>query len=439
MLAAAGQVQYWISGAAPGQEARVTAPITHWRPSQWHHVAVTWTGINSGKPEAEICLYLDGKLAHRRGGLRLDVGLVAEVLDLGRDSDGSPDYAHADVDEFYVYGRCLTAEEILRAVEMAKGEQADVDIHRPSPLSSKERRGNSAWKYRCRAQVDPRRAQGKRTAVRMPWDVQQDLRSLDVFGMVDPASIRVVPGDGVSNPYSPEASPVPLAIEPGAIVWQIPVDETGGAVTESYVYFDVARFDTSAPLYLKPPPGPPDQATSGQRLSLPDFASETYQDAWDFDDGDFEGIDGWGRGAECLKNRQVKDGILSFDVSEDPYFIWGDMWSGGHPTQRPVAIDLKRYPVLEMKVRQSCPSAEWEVMARAGSPHLMQHKFHVTGTGWWIVRVDLVREARFGSVLDAFRIDPTARIQAAHVEIDWNAHEARREPVETIPASPSHD
>ncbi|MHB8902517.1 MAG: LamG-like jellyroll fold domain-containing protein, partial [Thermoguttaceae bacterium] len=105
LTAGAGQLRYWICGAEPGQTVSLSTPIHDWQPAEWHHLAITWANINSGRSDARVALYVDGKLAESREGLRLDVGPIGEVLDIGRDSDASADYATADYDEFYLYAQ----------------------------------------------------------------------------------------------------------------------------------------------------------------------------------------------------------------------------------------------------------------------------------------------------------------------------------------------
>lgn len=434
LVAAQGQLDCWIRGKEPGQEVRLRAPIANWRPGQWHHVAVTWNNLNSGQADAELCLVVDGQRVGHRSGLRLDIGPINELLDIGRDSDGSPDYAEADLDEFYLYPCALSAADIRRAVELGHTRsEAHEQAFPPQPSIAEKRsvRGwwNDAWRFRCPVKVNPLNPSGEKVAVRLPWNLQDDLSALGVFGTIAPASVRVVPGG------QRDAAPLPVSVEPDAIAWEMPAGKSSQWPQTVHVYFDVTQYDLSIPLFLRPQRGAwPAMAT--EPASLPDYATLTCQDAWDFNEGDFEGIDGWGNGTNSLRNRQVKDGLFSMDVSDDPYFIWGDMWGSGQKLNRPVAIDVTAYPVLEMRVRQSCPSAQWQIFGRAGTPHLMQHEFPVHGTGWQIVRVHLLKEARWGGVLDAFRIDPTDRVANARVEIDWirliNFTEAERDAVEML-------
>lgn len=435
LVAAQGQLQCWISGSEPGQDIRLNASIAAWQPNQWRHVAVTWTNLSSGRADGELCVYVDGQRTGQRSGFRLDQGPIDQQMDIGRDSDGSPDYADADFDEFYIYAQALSAADIKRAVSLAQTGGKPIATQ---PSASPSNASVSGWwnrtsRFRCQATVNPRKPLGDKLAVRLPWNVQDDLSALGVFGAIDPASIRVVSGEGQGG------KPLAVAVEPDTLVWQMPGGSASQWPQTVAVYFDILQYDMSVPLFLQPQRRASASGSTAP-VSLPDYATETYHDAWDFDEGDFEGIDGWGNGPDCLKNRQVKSGVLSMDVSEDPYFIWGDMWGNGRKPNRPVAIDLKAYPVLEMKIRQSCPSAEWEIYGRAGTPQLMSHRFPVHGTGWQVVRVDLVKEAHWGGVLDAFRIDPTSHVAKAHVEIDWirlvNITEATRAPVEML-GSPS--
>jgi len=427
VLAAGGKLNFGVYPAGAGMQTAVEAPVGDWQPGQWHHVAVTWENLNSGKADAQLCLYVDGKLAAQKGGLQIDVGPVSDTLDVGRDSDGSPDYGDADFDEFYLYGRALSADEIAKAVALVTQPE-------PAPRSVVAGKWRSdwwedAWHFRCRANVD---STTPGIGVRLPLDFQTDLSALGVAGALDPASLRVVPCEAKTGQCAKDAKPLAVEAGDGELLWRLP--ERGGQQVQ--VYFDVIALDAALPLFVRAAgrSWPEPRAVEARRV--PDYATDTYGDAWDFNEGDFEGIDQWGNHDWCLKNKQVKDGVLSVDVSEDPWFIWGNMWSQVGKTERPVAIDLAKYPVLKMKVRQSCPVAQWEVLARVGRPELLTYKFEVKGQGWQVVRVDLRKDARWAGVMDAFRIDPTSEVAEAHVDIDWirltNETEGQRAAVETL-------
>lgn len=444
LTAGAGELRYWICGAQPEQQFALSAPIRDWQPAQWHHVAITWAQINSGRADAQLALYVDGQLVQSRSDLRLDVGPISDTLDIGRDSDASPDYAAADYDEFYLYARALSADEIRRGIERLKsGEPATVEpVRTGGPLPGW---WDSAWPFRCRARLAPREKLESGTAVRLPLDLQADLQALGIRAAIDPASLRVVPcsAETESRPHTPCADsahgvcrlPLATLVQPDAILWQPPPGET--AETPVEVYFHVREYETSIPLFARPRLPPQGQSAPPTKWTAPDYARDTYGKVWDFDqDDDFEGIDVFGNRPECFRDRHVRNGVLTFDAFQDAYVIWGDMWSSGMRTKRKVAIDLKTYPLLEMRVRQSCPQSEWEVMGRADSPQLMQYKFPVVGTGWQTIRIHLVKDAHFGGVLQAFRIDATSNLDNVHVEIDWirltNEATACRDPVEVL-------
>lgn len=437
LTAAKGKLQFTIYGAKADQRMMLDGDLHAWQAREWHHVAVTWSGINSGESTAVCRLYLDGRLVAEKHDLRLDIGPVAELLDIGRDSDHSPDYAQADYDEFYIYGRPLTEAEIGRAVALSKTGGQPPLAELPAGKQHADW-WNDAWPLRCRVRIQPRESHQARTAFRLPIEMQQDLHSLGIRGEIDPASVRVVPCDPQTGKSVAGARPLPVAIETNSILWQMPQPATG-AVREVCVYFGIAELEARIPLFVQSQryAWPASETT---KFSIPDYATDTYGQSWDFDrDGDFAGIDTWGNRPEFLRNRQVRNGVLSFDVTEDPYFIWGNMWSDSGRTHRPVAIDLKQYPLLMMRVRQSCSTAQWELYGRNDSPALLNHKFQVDGTGWQVIRIDLAREARWAGVLKAFRIDPTSHLANAHLEIDWirltNESLVARQPTEVWPAA----
>ena len=439
MVTGSGRLRFWINGSQAGQAARLEADIKTWESGQWHHVAASWTNLSSGRDDAQVCLYIDGRLVARQDGIRLDVGPVSDTFDIGRDSDGSPNYADADFDEVYIDGRALTETEIRHAVELVDQPAESLRL----PVESghwHSRWWNDAWPYRCRIHVRSKRRVEQGTVVQLPLDVQPDLNALGIAAQVDLASVRVVECDPVSGNCAKGAKPLAVVVRPEALSWSLPRSLDTGQSYAAQMYFGVIDYDTSVPLYLRRRARTWPGEASVPPPSLHDYASDTYGDAWDFDEDDFEEIDQFGNNRTCLQNQQVKDGVLTFDAWQDAYVIWGDMWGSGSRSKRPVAIDIANYPVLKMKVRQSCPSAEWEIFGRPqGANHLLKHKFRVTGQQWQIVRVDLVKDAHWGGVLSAFRIDATSHIDNVHVEIDWvrltNEVQATRAPLEIYPNS----
>ena len=439
LVASGGRFQAWIWGTDTTYRAALEAPIAAWQPREWHHVALTWHNINSGRDDARVVLYIDGSAVGVKTGIRLDAGAIADTMCIGRDADGSPDYAIADLDELYIYGEALDAAAVRRAANSARTAQTPPEA--PSPPGT----WRTDWwddASRCRCQVAvPRQTGTVTTIARTTFDVQSDLSALGLHTTLDPASVRVVPVDPQSGQCGSDAVPLPAWLDAGTLCVRLDATGANASAERLHVYFDTIELDFSVPLLARPRRrAAPSPAPDPGGNALPDYATETYGDAWDFAEDDLEGIDQWGNKPWCLKNRKVEGGLLSFDVSEDPWFIWGNMWGQVAGTQRPVAIDLGRYPILTMRVRQSCPSATWQLYGRpVGRDDLLRHEFEVKGQSWQTVRIDLRGDARWGGVLQAFRIDPTAEVADAHIDIDWVrlTHETRaeRKPVEVLPTS----
>jgi hypothetical protein len=416
-----GRLTATLYGAAAEQRANVTADVHPWRAEEWHHVALTWHGVNSGQADAELALYLDGTPVQRAQGLRLDAGPVSSILDVGRDSDASPDYAEASIDEFYVTAQALSPAEIAAAVARARqpGPEPAAQPAQTGPCPSDWWHG--AWRFRCRVTAPLSVAvAGSRPALRLPLTLGADLIALGLDVVPDPASYRLLPCDPDTGAVAADRAPLPVAQDGAALVWLLPEEAAGARAFSAWLYLGAVALDTTTPLWVRarstawPLPAPVAD------VSLADYATTAYGDAWDFDEGDFEAIDQWGNKPEYLRNREVRDGVLSMDVSTDPWFIWGDMWGQVPRSQRPVAIDLRRFPVLRMRIRQSCAAARWDLYGRIGTaPELLHHEFRVVGSDWQTVRIDLARDAGWGGTLSAFRIDPTSEVAEARVEIDW--------------------
>jgi len=421
IVAQGGRLSADLYGAKDGQRASLSVDIAPWRAGDWHHVALTWQGLNSGKAVAALELYVDGALAKRAQGLLLEAGPVSAVLDVGRDSDSSPDYAEADIDEVYVYGRALGPAEIAQAVAQARLPAAETAPQPAVEGACPPDWWQGAWRFRCRvtAPVPPAAAEARPT-LRLPLTLGGDLSALGLSAVPDPASYRLLPCDPESGTLTAGAAPLPTREEDGALVWLLPEKATGSKTFSAWLYVGAVALDVSTPLAVRARSTTWPAAPAAEALAAADYASIAYGDAWDFDEGDLEAIDQWGNRPEYIRNREVRDGVLSLDVATDPWFIWGDMWGQVPRSQRPVAIDLKQYPVLRLRVRQSCAAARWDLYGRVGvSPDLLHHEFRVTGSGWQILRLDLARDAGWGGTLSALRVDPTSEVAEAHVEIDW--------------------
>ena len=432
LSAAEGKLRLTIYGADAKPNVALSADIHDWKPHEWRHVACAWSGVNSGGSDAACRLFVDGQAVAEKQGFKLEVGSVNDTFDIGRDCDASPDYAQADLDEFYIYGRALTQSEISRAAALGREHRKTSLL--PLPTGKAHALWwNDAWPFRCRARIEPRESCQANTVFRLPLDMQADLSALSVRGELDAASVRVLPCDPRTGECSPDARPLPAAVVDDALVWQTPPGQPRAEAVQ--IYFGVAQLDACTPLFVETRRTAWPAADAAD-IRPADYAADAYGHSWDFDrDGDFANIDAWGNRPEFLRHRQVHNGLLSFDVSEDPYFIWGEMWGSARRAKRPVAIDLKKYPLLKMRVRQSCGSAEWELYGRRNdSAELLNYKFTVNGTGWQTLRIDLAADARWSGVLQAFRIDPTSHIADAHIDVDWiqltNEASAVREAVE---------
>ena len=395
---------------------------------QWHHIAWTWHGINSDQDNAELVLYVDGMPATRRADLRVTVGKIGPRIDIGRDSDGSPDYADAEYDELYIYPMALSADVIHHAVQRRR-QTADVsagDAGRRSVPSSLTDAARD-----CRFGIDvelPAGPAGPVTA-RVPLGIESDLAQLGLAGT--PRTGSLILRDADSHAV------IPHAVEGRDLLLSLTTDGTERS-RRLVAAFGLSQYDFSVPLVARRRTAPttPSNQTA---FTFADYAQTAYGDAWDFDEGDDEDIDQWGNKPSFVKNRRVEDGILKMTVTEDPWFAWGNLWGGRARLKRPVAIDLEQFNLLEMRVKQSCPSAEWTVFGLPVGGTLKHHAFRVEGSGWQIVRVDLREEARFHGTLAALRIDPTNHLKDIDVEIDWiritRTVAGRREAIQVAPTS----
>jgi len=87
---------------------RVISVPANWKANQWHHVAVTWTNFNSGKPDAEWALYVDGAKAGQKGPIQQNVAWDLQNLVMRFNHDK---YL-GQIDEIAAFDKALTADEI---------------------------------------------------------------------------------------------------------------------------------------------------------------------------------------------------------------------------------------------------------------------------------------------------------------------------------------
>lgn len=430
VVASGGRLRFFIFSDEGDRSVGVDAPILDWKPDEWHHIATTWDRVGEAG-SAQMRLYLDGELAAEISNLDLRAGRPGEVLDIGRDSDASPDYAEALYDEVYLYARALSAAEIRTAVEAVRTGNLPAPAKPPTAPREVEGWAYPDLPFRASIWTEPSDRVRLDGWFEAALGIGRDLMQLGVHGVADSASFRLT--EILSPPDFSEVTT--FQVEADRVRFVARGDTAAGASRRFALYFDVLPYHHVAPLLVRraqsdrvsPPPAP---------ATPPDYATAAYNDAWDFDEGDTEAIDRFGDRPEYFRNIRVENGALVATVTQDPYLIWGTMWGPEDLGQRRVRIDLDDFSVVEMRVRQSVPEANWALFGRvAGSDELLSYRFRVVGTTWQTLRVHLVQEARWGGVLSAFRIDPTEEVEA-EVAIDWvrllPTHPARREPVELL-------
>jgi len=106
-MGTAGELRFAVTTAGSAAEANITAPAT--LPSGWHHVAAV---IDSASMTMK--LYQDGKLVAEGPTLTLpsDLGETTENY-LGRSQYAADSYYFGSLDEFRIYNRALSEDEVL--------------------------------------------------------------------------------------------------------------------------------------------------------------------------------------------------------------------------------------------------------------------------------------------------------------------------------------
>ncbi|HJN18653.1 MAG TPA: LamG-like jellyroll fold domain-containing protein, partial [Armatimonadota bacterium] len=396
-----------------------------WLPDRWHHVAAVWDGLAGA--DGELMLYVDGELAGSVAGLDLAADQPGPRLDLGRDSDATPDYADALMDDVFLYSRALTAEEIAQAVRAARGGRLATPI--TAVLQARDVEGwlSMEHPYRAVVQTAPTETERADAWFELPVDFTADLRALGESARAAQDGYRlfeVTDGARWEVGYS---------LADGQLMWPATGVTPAGESRTFEIYFDALRYRHARPLRVAREVAYANAPTDA-RTPPPDYASNAYDDAWDFDEGDTEAIDRFGDKDEFWADIRVTDGALRARVNDDPYIIWGSMWGAEDAGERQVRIDVDTYHTLVMRVRQSVPAAGWVLFGRpVGSDALMRHEFTVQGQGWQTIRIDLVEDAGWGGEISAFRIDTTEDVEA-EIAIDWvrllSISRASRQPVE---------
>ena len=154
---------------------------------------------------------------------------------------------------------------------------------------------------------------------------------------------------------------------------------------------------------------------------ISDYAQNELGYAWDFENGTLCGIVSWGNRPHHIGPITVEKGWLQVPVKDtDPYFIFGNMF-GPSPNPRDLHINSGLYRTLELRVRQSCPQAEWEFFVTDSDGRYKSLAFDVRGTEAQTLSFDL--QASFPDFWDgrefrALRIDTTNDKRGVLAEID---------------------
>jgi hypothetical protein len=87
----------------------VRVPGAPFKAGDWHHIVLTWKNLDTGKPNGQAILYIDGK---KQGSLE------SAPLAMDWDMDKAGIYVGVNfiglMDEFAVFGRMVTPEEVAR-------------------------------------------------------------------------------------------------------------------------------------------------------------------------------------------------------------------------------------------------------------------------------------------------------------------------------------
>lgn len=106
---------------------KAAALINSWQSSEWHHVAVVWSGGESKKDGHFVGIYIDGKLAESRHDAVLLPFAGTPSLGIGYDTANRKAHFSGNLDEVRVYNQPLLAEEIAEIYRLGtSGKQLGV-------------------------------------------------------------------------------------------------------------------------------------------------------------------------------------------------------------------------------------------------------------------------------------------------------------------------
>lgn len=232
------------------------------------------------------------------------------------------------------------------------------------------------------------------------------------FALNDPAVTLpplLPPADGPVTLIDTQDAETPVAIHRGTngIAFTLAGTLSPDAPRTVIAYTGGTR---PSPLLGEPPP---------QRA---DYARNASGHAWDFDDGTPRGVTGWGDRPHHYGPVTVKDGWLQIPVKDsDPYFIFGNMF-GQSPHPQDLAVNSAHYRTLELRLRQSCPHAQWEFFVTDTGGRHASVTFDVHGTHAQTFRFDLkavLPDFWDGRTVRALRIDTTNNRRDILAEVDY--------------------
>lgn len=93
----------------------ITTPL-NWKPTEWRHIAITWSNFNSRKADAEWALFVDGVEVGRKGPLRQN--MTWNISDIAFRFNHYRFPGH--IDEIAVFDKKLTADEVAYLITPKK-------------------------------------------------------------------------------------------------------------------------------------------------------------------------------------------------------------------------------------------------------------------------------------------------------------------------------
>ncbi len=149
-----------------------------------------------------------------------------------------------------------------------------------------------------------------------------------------------------------------------------------------------------------------------------DYAAAVLNDAWDFNEGDCEGIKKFSKG---ISNLKVKNGKLCFTTGRHAWFYWGSYLKKDRFKDENIGANWTKEArtnspwMVKIRLKQSLSKSIWKVIAKDTSirPVAKSSKV-VKGTGWQTVSFQLPQKRQR---IYALAIEPGSR-PGNKVEID---------------------